>query len=258
VILDSHIHLWDDSVAGADWLSDPSNSVIQRPFTLTDYASAVAGLGVDGAIVVTAEQSIGETARLVADCAGSSLVRGVVGWIDLTDFDEQHLHGTVGIRHSVISESEGWLDRPEIRRGIVEFAATGLVLELLVAARDLPAIICCADAHPDLTIVIDHLGSPPACSDAWADWRRSITMLGVRDNLRLKISDPRLDRASIETAVDAVGVRRLMIGSNRPVSLLSAVPGDEFAFFPNASVLSADERGWLCGKTAALTYRLPR
>jgi L-fuconolactonase len=84
-------------------------------------------------------------------------------------------------------------------------------------------------------------------------------MLGIRDNVRLKLSDPRLDRASIEIAFEAIGVRRLMVGSNWPVSVLSLASGGEFALFQDvASSLSDDERAWLCGKTAAATYGLPR
>ena len=139
-MIDSHIHLWGVEVAGAAWLAGDRTAPIRRPFELAEYAAA-AGSGwceVDGVIVVTAEQSAAETTRLVTSCAQEPLIRGVVGWADLTgDIDAADLAGLVGIRHSVVSEKPGWLRRPDVRAGITRYAESGLTLELLIAARDL-------------------------------------------------------------------------------------------------------------------------
>lgn len=160
-MIDSHLHLWGAEVAAADWLAGDRAAPIRRPAELARYAAAAGPCGVTGAVVVTAEQSAAETTRLVAACAGEPLVRGVVGWTDLTaDLDEAALSGLIGIRHSVVSEERGWLRRPRVRTGIARYARTGLVLELLVAARDLGDVLACAVDHPELMIVVDHLGNP--------------------------------------------------------------------------------------------------
>ena len=258
MIIDSHIHLWGDSVARADWLAGSGAEPLRREFTLADYAGASAAAGIDRAIVVTAEQSTAETERLVVECAGSPLVAGIVGWVDLRgDVAGAPLAGLVGIRHSVISEGPGWLDRPDVARGIAAFAAGGRVLELLIASRDLPAVTRCAAAHPGLAIVVDHLAAPPADAVGRAAWRDGVRLLAANENLRLKLSGDGADDASFDVALDAFGADRLMFGSDWPVSLLRTPLGDELGRMQRlVSSLSAAEREQLFSGTALRSYGL--
>jgi L-fuconolactonase len=257
VIVDSHIHLWDDRIAAADLLRGPGGAEIRRPFTLDEYADGIVHLGVGAAIVVTAEQSAVETSRLIDECSGVDLVAGVVGWVDLTDAGVQPLDGLVGIRHSVISEPARWLDRPDVRRGLAEFARAGLVFEVLAAARDLPSIIRCADSFPGLTIVVDHLGSPPEPPHEWAAWKASVESIALRENVRFKLSGAVLDGPSVEVVLAELGSRRLMFGSNWPVSLLIASLDDELATFRAATgSLSPGETEQLMATTAIESYGL--
>ncbi|HEX4443330.1 MAG TPA: amidohydrolase family protein [Galbitalea sp.] len=257
MILDSHIHLWDDAIAAADWLRGPSSAEIRRPFTLDQYTEGIANLGVRAAIVVTAEQSVAETSRLIDECDGSDLIAGIVGWVDLTGAIEQPLDRLLGIRHSVISEDARWLDRSDVRRGLTEFARAGLVFEVLAAARDLPSIIRCADSYPTLTIVVDHLGSPPERPDEWAAWRASIEMIALRENVRFKMSGTILDAATVDVVLTGLGPERLMFGSNWPVSLLVASLDEELGALRAATVsLSPSESDQLMAGTAIESYGL--
>jgi L-fuconolactonase len=259
VIVDSHIHLWGESVASAEWLAGPANDNIRRSFSLADYERASDGLAIESAVVVTAEQSVAESARLLAECAGSPAILGVVGWVDLAHPDARPLDGLVGIRHSVISEAAGWLDRREVRAGIARFAAAGLVLELLVAARDLDAVTRCADAHPELPIVVDHLGDPPADAAGWERWEASIRSLADRPNSRVKVSEFRASARSVDTALDAFGPGRVMFGSNWPVCLSFADIARELAELGALTDrLSPSERDRVLRSTALETYGATR
>jgi len=254
-VIDSHIHLWGVEVAGADWLAGDRTAPIRRPAELARYAAAAGGCGVDGVVVVTADQSADETARLVAACAQQPLVRGVVGWADLAgDIRGADLAGLVGIRYSVASEEPGWLRRPQVRAGIARYADSGLVLELLVAARDLDDVPACAADHPSLTIVVDHLGDP---SGAAAPWRSRVRALAPYPNVRMKLSGDGVTPAALDVALGAMGPDRLMIGSDWPVSSLRVPLDVELStLVALLDPLSESEREKVLTGTAIDTYGL--
>lgn len=254
-MIDSHIHLWGAEVAAAPWLAGERTAPIRRPVALGEYTAAARSCGVEGAVVVTAEQSAAETARLVAACSREPLVRGVVGWADLAgDIDAADLTGLAGIRHSLVSEESGWLRRPRVRAGIARYARAGLALELLVAARDLGDVLACAADHPSLVIVVDHLGDP---GGAGAPWQDRVRALAPYPNVRMKLSGDGDRRAALDIALGAVGPGRLMLGSDWPVSTLRAPLHAELgALVTLLDPLSETERQQVLAGTAADSYGL--
>ncbi len=68
----------------------------------------------------------------------------------------------VGVRHVVQGEpDDGFLDRPDIARGWRKPPpAAAWPTILLVHGHQLPRAIRCADAHPELRCVLDHVGKP--------------------------------------------------------------------------------------------------
>lgn len=254
-MIDSHLHLWGAEVAAAPWLAGDRTTSIRRPITLDEYAAAAWNCDVDGAVVVTAEQSLAETTRLIAVCSQAPLVRGVVGWADLAgDIGAADLTGLVGIRHSVVSEERGWLRRPRVRAGIDRYARSGLALELLVAARDLGDVLACAAEHPSLVIVIDHLGDP---GGAAAPWQARVRALAPYTNVRMKLSGDGVRPAALDVALGAMGPGRLMIGSDWPVSSLRAPLDVELgALVAVLDPLSDTEREQVLTGTAVDSYGL--
>jgi L-fuconolactonase len=254
-MIDAHVHFWGTEVAAADWLADERTASIRRPVGIAEYADAAAGSGVEGIVVVTAEQSVAESARLVAECAAEPLVRGVVGWADLANgFVAAELDGLVGIRHSVITEPPGWLRRHDVRAGIAAFARTGLVLELLVAARDLADVAACATEHPALPIVVDHLGDPSVPDGTWM---RGIRALASHENVRVKLSGDHATAATAGLVLDALGPSRVLVGSDWPVSTVRQPLDVEFESLVSLlGGLASDERDRVLTGTAVATYRL--
>ena len=82
------------------------------------------------------------------DCARNvNIVRGVVGWADLTSPDFaaalSALTSTgrlVGIRHQALAEADpaGWLRSPAVRRSLAVLEAAGLPFDLVIRPAHFP------------------------------------------------------------------------------------------------------------------------
>jgi L-fuconolactonase len=175
-----------------------------------------------------------------------------------------------GVRHVAQSEPDDFLLRPDFRRGLGELARRGLTYDLLVYVRQLPAAIDLVRAFPDQSFVLDHLGKPPIASAALEPWASGMRELAASPNVCAKLSglvteaDWRRWKPSdlapyVETALEAFGPNRLMLGSDWPVCTVAAGHGATIAVVSElVAELSADERAGLLGGNAARFYGLSR
>ncbi len=171
-------------------------------------------------------------------------VAGVVGWVDLTAADVADAlaalraapggRALVGIRHQVHDEPDpAWLVRGEVLAGLAAVADAGLVYDLLVRERELPAARAVAERLP----------SSASSSTTWPS-RGSVEAAGRAVGHRAARPGPpaqrhlqglrpghrgrlgRLDappaRPLRRHAADAFGPDRLLFGSDWPVCLLAA------------------------------------
>ena len=124
-------------------------------FSPADLAPSLAAAGVDATVLVQTRSSLDETRELLATAAATPFIRGVVGWVDLTDPGiADTIAGLragpggdrlVGIRHQVHDEPDPeWLLREDVGRGIRAVGEAGLVYDLLVRTRELPAALALA------------------------------------------------------------------------------------------------------------------
>ena len=146
MIVDAHQHFWDPARAEYPWMTDDV-APLRRRFGPEDLEPLVREHGVTGTVVVQARPSLDETRDLLAIAASTPFVLGVVGWVDLTgdvaaqlaEFEDVPL---VGIRHLVHDETDPeWLLREDVQRGLAAVGEAGLVYDLLVRVRELPAAI---------------------------------------------------------------------------------------------------------------------
>ena len=86
MIVDAHHHLWDPALADYPWMTDEV-AAIRRRFGLGDLEPLLREHGIDGTVLVQARSSLDETRWLLELADAAPFVRGVVGWIDLTDPD---------------------------------------------------------------------------------------------------------------------------------------------------------------------------
>lgn len=244
MVVDAHQHFIFPSRVHYPWLEDPALAPLRRDFTPEDLRPLLKQCGVDRTIVVQARSSLEETHELLQIAATTDYVVGVVGWVNLRDpgvgrvLDELRAlpEGSylVGIRHQVHDEPDpDWLLLPEVARGLAALEERGLVYDLLVRTRELPAALASVQNFPGLRFVLDHLAKPNIAQGQWDDWLRALEPLAVQPNVWVKLSGlvteahwkdwrPEDLAPYIHQALELFGSSRCMFGSDWPVCTLAA------------------------------------
>jgi L-fucono-1,5-lactonase len=247
LIVDSHQHFWDPARADYPWMTDE----LRRRYGPEDLEPLLRKHGVAGTIVVQARHSLDETRELLALAAETPFVLGVVGWLDLGGNVDRQL-GTldgalVGVRHQVHDEIDAaWLLREDVQRGLRRVGDAGVVYDLLVRERELPAAVETVRRHPEVKFVLDHVAKRPSGNDdAWA---AGVGALAELPNVACKLSglfaehDP---AGTVERALAWFGADRCMFGSDWPVN----------ADYGAALAIVGDDE-LVLGRTAIRTYGL--
>jgi L-fuconolactonase len=243
VIVDAHHHFWDPARADYPWMTG-SFERVRRAFGPGDLAPLLSAAGVDATVLVQTRSSLDETRELLETAAITPFVRGVIGWVDLTDPEVAAVIAElragpggdrlVGIRHQVHDEPDpDWLLRDDVRRGIRAVGEAGLVYDLLVRARELPAALAVAQALPDVRFVIDHIAKPPIRDGIHQPWADRMAAFAGLEHVACKLSGMvteadwgRWQPADLAPYADHVlevfGPRRMLFGSDWPVCLLVA------------------------------------
>lgn len=309
-IIDAHHHLWGP---GVPW--EPST------YLLDDFAADLdSGHRVIATVYIEcgsryrsngpAElRPVGETEWAVSTAAaaaargiGTRIAAGIVAHADLAvgdavdavlDAHEAAGNGRLrGIRHMVApplhdpTEDPGLLRDPGFRRGLARLAAHGLTFEVYALQTQLGDVVAAAQAVPELTFVIDHLGGifglgelAGRRDELWPQWCADIVVLSRLQNTYLKLSGlgteyagfgwhqrgtrPSSEQIADETrryyahAIDCFGVERCMFASNFPPDRLGGSYRTLWNVFKHiADGCSRDEKAALFHGTAAALYRL--
>jgi L-fuconolactonase len=189
-------------------------------------------------------------------------------------------------RYSPSPPPRGTLKDPAFRLAFRHLSPRGLSFDAAVLHHQLPDIAALADAFPDTTIVLNHLGiaeglgrDAAGVAEVFQEWRQLLRELARRPNVMCKVgglgmpfwglrleerTEPTsyLDLAAawrpyVETGIEAFGVERCMMSSNYPVD------GRACGFVPLWNALkhlagggSAAEQAALFHGTAARVYRI--
>jgi L-fuconolactonase len=277
--VDAHHHLWTLGRHDTSWLDGAASAPIRRDFGPADLVAATAGRGITQTVLVQTISTIAETVDFLGIAAGSDLIGGVVGWVDLRAGNVAGQiadlragpggAGLVGIRHGVQSEPDGdWLARPDVLRGLEAVGRAGLVYDLLTLPAQLPAALRAAVDLPDLTFVVDHLSKPEIAAGEREPWETRIRALAGLDNVVCKLSGMVTEadwaqwtvedlRPYAEVVLDAFGPDRVMFGSDWPVCLLAA-PYERVVDTADqlTAGLTDSERDLVFGGTARRIYGL--
>lgn len=281
MIIDAHHHFWDPSRGHFPWMAGEAMTPIRRVFAPEHLAPLLRDSRVDATVLVQTQASLDETRDFLATAAATPFVAGVVGWVDLTSPavhddiaalkarpDGRYL---VGIRHQVHDEADpDWLLRADVRRGLQAVVTHGLVYDLLLKPRDLPAAIRIVREMPELRFVVDHIAKPMIARRIYAPWaERMRAFRDQREHVWCKLSGMVTEadwrawtaedlRPYVETALSTFGPERCLFGSDWPVCTLAGsyleVKG---ALEECTSGLTAAERARVFGDTAAELYALP-
>jgi L-fuconolactonase len=245
MIIDAHHHVWDPDARVHAWLD--GLPALRRRFSAADFSRVAAEHGVRASILIQVLASAAETEEFLALAEMPGMIAGVVGWADLTAPDVaseiarlRELPGggqLAGIRHLVQDEPDpGWLDRPDVRRGLRAVGDAGLVYDLLVRPAQLPAALRVASDLGDVRFVLDHGAKPDIASGRLEPWSGLVAEMARRPNVTCKLSGLVTEAGPGWTVpqivpyasrlLECFGPGRLMFGSDWPVCTLAASYGE--------------------------------
>lgn len=191
------------------------------------------------------------------------------------------------VTHPQRQPPSGLYGSPSFRRGFAALDRLGLTFDAWCYHPQIPEVTDLAQAFPDTTIVLDHLGGPLGVgsyaknpSATFSQWRTNMTALARCPNVHVKLgglgmksighhfyqasappTSQRLANAIrpwVHTAIDLFGADRCMFESNFPMDKASYGYGTFWnACLRLTSGASPTEQSALLATTAATVYKIP-
>lgn len=251
-LVDTHVHLWNlaHPTLSWNWVDTPEDHPIlgnidpikMRAFEMRHLEAEARFAGVEAFVHVQAAigsaDPVDETRWLTDMARSHTALKALVGHADVgsAQLPEQlagHLESPIfrGIRDFAMEDylAAGDQDRA-VEDGLRRLAAAQLVLDLDCEYPNMAAARALAERHPDLVIVLEHMGFPRRRdADYFAAWRAALAHLAHAPNVVCKVSgiamtDTRftLDslRPWVRQCVETFGPDRILVGSNWPLDRL--------------------------------------
>ncbi len=282
------MHLWDQKHSELKWVwleKDAIHPILGNidaiksiAFTLNDLWAEARFSNIEGFVhiqaaigspdPVTETRWLDEMAktgpapmRIVGDCA----LNGEQAISQLEAHQESPLF--VGVRDfnaEVIFAANEIL--PNYENSLQYLTKKELVFDLDCEWQNMPRAFELAQRHPELLIVLEHIGFPRKRDDEYfANWSKAVQNLAKAPNVTMKLSgigmtDPRFTKESLrkwaEVSLEAFGPNRCVLGSNWPVDRLFSSYDVIVGFMRDyISSLSAAEQELICRTNAKKLYR---
>jgi L-fuconolactonase len=278
-IIDAHQHIWDLSTGEYGWL-EGTPQVLRRTYAQTDVLPLMRAHDVSHAVLVQADDTPGDTARMLEVAERHpDAIAGVVGWVDLTDrraadtaLDRLQARSCFcGVRHLIHDEPDpDWILQPAALEGLALLAERGVPFDVVaVLPRHLEHVATIARRLPDLRLIVDHLAKPPIADKGWEPWAGLLGAAAQHPNVYAKVSGLNTAAAGsadwssadlqpyVDHALECFGPERLLFGSDWPVALLAGDYGKVIHETRAAlSGLTPGERDRIFGGTAVEAYHL--
>lgn len=248
-VIDTHTHFYDPTRPGGVPWPGKNDPLLFHPMLPGDWEKLVKPLGVTGTVVVEASPLVEDNQWLLdlADRhAGERLpgmlgIVGVVGSLPLGDpacggwierFAKHRLYRGIRVNGDKLLAG---LDDKASTADIARLADHDLSIDLN-GGRVFDAAAAAAAKFPQLRIIVNHMGNTPVSDKGPLEaWRDSIASAARHANVFMKVSalaesaahtmrlakapvDPAFYEPWLDAAWAAFGERRLMYGSNWPVS----------------------------------------
>jgi L-fucono-1,5-lactonase len=239
MIIDSHQHFWRYDPQRDHWITDEM-AVLKQDFLPGDLVPQLCANGVDGSIVVQADQSERETMFLLDLAAQFGEIKGVVGWVNLCGADLpwrleyfSRFEKLCGFRHVVQTEPDDrFMLHEDFLTGIEHLQRFNFSYDILIYPRQLPAAVELVRRFPRQRFVIDHAAKPSIRSRVISPWEQQMRAIATNPNVYCKLSGLITEadwdnwrkadfRPYLDVVFDAFGPDRLMFGSDWPVCLLA-------------------------------------
>ena len=192
--IDAHQHFWRYSPETHAWIDD-SMAPLKGDFLPEDLAPLLGAERFDGSIAVQAQTAVAETEWLLTLADRHEFIRGVVGWVDLSSpgagsvLEQLSARPKLaGIRHVMQPEPEGFMARPDFRRGVGMLERFGLTYDVLIFERQLSEAVEFVRAFPQQKFVVDHVAKPDIKNRSFDAWARGMREMAAHDNVWCKLS----------------------------------------------------------------------
>lgn len=248
-MVDTHVHLWNLAHPSLRWGwldTDENHPVLgeidpikMRAFEMKHLHAESRFAGISGFVHVQAaigsDDPVEETRWLTEMASEYPQLRALVGHVDLGHADTEqvldaHCESPIfrGVRDFAVEPylATGEVDQV-VEESLASLARRGLVVDADCEHPNMPALLALARRHPDLTIVLEHIGFPRRRDPEYAAaWRSAVTELAMAPNVVCKISGvamtdplftPESLRPWVQHCLEAFGPDRSMFGSNWPL-----------------------------------------
>ncbi|WP_449398645.1 amidohydrolase family protein [Chryseobacterium wanjuense] len=237
MIIDSHVHFWKFDPIRDAWITKDMHG-IRKDFLPEDFSLHLEESQVGGCVAVQADQSDEETVFLVNLAKENPLIKGVVGWIDLTSEKlEESLQNCQseklikGFRHIAEGEEIGFLLQENVLNGISKLHQFNYTFDILLRQHQLLDAVKLLEKLPDQAFILDHCGKPDLQTNDLKDWKSNISELAKNPHIYCKVSGLLtqgnwniINEKSIFETLDFIfskfGIHRVTFGSDWPVMLL--------------------------------------
>lgn len=288
-LVDTHVHMWNLAHPSLtwNWIDTPDDhpvlgnidSVKMRAFEMRHLEAESRFAGVEAFVHVQAAlgsaDPVEETRWLTQMAQVHPALQALVGHADLGSprSAEQlagHLESPIfrGVRDFAIEPylASDVQDRT-MENGLRRLTAERLVLDLDCEYPNMAAARALAERHPELVVVLEHIGFPRRRDDEYrAAWRAGISDLADAPNVVCKVSGIAMTdrgftldslRPWVRHCVESFGPSRVMVGSNWP---LDRVVSSYDAIMSHVRALiaedSAADQVQMLRSTAQRVYRL--
>jgi L-fuconolactonase len=215
--------------------------VLKQDYLPQTILSTLYRNGIEGAVAVQAEEAEVETHFLVELSKTHSMIKGVVGWVDLLsenvgerlDYFAQ-FPIIKGYRHIAQKEAADFFYRQDIRRGVQALMERNLTYDILIFPQHLQGAEDLIRSFPTQRFVVDHMAKPVVKRQELEEWKKGIELLASHSNVNCKLSGLFTEAKwkgwsakdfypYLDVVFKAFGTERLMFGSDWPVMLLSGM-----------------------------------
>ncbi len=284
--VDTHIHLYDmqhPELYYGHWqpgvphpsLGDQIQKLAERNYLAEDYIAETRNANVTKAVHVQAaigtKDPVKETEWLQEAADRTGFPHGIVAYSDLSEPDaeaELERHCQYPNMRGIRDFSHGdYLVRSDFQRGFALLDKFDLRPSMSVQWQDMEKLLALATKFPNITIVVDHTGSPTERTPEYFEkWKQGMVTVAQADNIRCKISglgmaEPNWTADSIRPyvlhCIETFGINRSFFGSNWPVDwLFSSYDTLVDAYHEITVDFTENEQAALFSKNAEAIYNI--
>ncbi len=238
IVIDTHTHFYDPSrPEGVPWPNKDSKK-LYRTVLPKEYRKLAEPLGITGTVVVEASSRVEDNQWLLDLAKDEPFIVGIVGRLDPADaefrkhldrFAKNPLFRGIRISHDQVKKA---LAEASIFRNLTALSERSLTLDVNGGQDLLVDVAKLAGKLPKLRIVVNHMANPKIDGQAPDASYRVNLKAAAQPNVWCKLSalvegtrktdaapkDLAFYRPVVEAVWTAFGAKRLVFGSNWPVS----------------------------------------